>query len=33
MTAQDAVLPVPVLIVEDEYVIQCRLKNIEGSGV
>ncbi|WP_432209164.1 LuxR C-terminal-related transcriptional regulator [Acinetobacter variabilis] len=28
MTAQDAVLPVPVLIVEDEYVIQCRLKNI-----
>ncbi len=28
MTAQNAVLPVPVLIVEDEYVIQCRLKNI-----
>ncbi|HAB44136.1 MULTISPECIES: response regulator [Acinetobacter] len=28
MTAQDAVLPVPVLIVEDQYVIQCRLKNI-----
>ncbi|HCL60746.1 MAG TPA: DNA-binding response regulator [Acinetobacter sp.] len=28
MTAQDAVLPVPVLIAEDEYVIQCRLKNI-----
>ena len=28
MTAQDAVLPVPVLIVEDEYVIQCRLKNV-----
>ncbi|WP_312086270.1 response regulator transcription factor [Acinetobacter variabilis] len=28
MTAQDAVLSVPVLIVEDEYVIQCRLKNI-----
>ena len=28
MTAQDAVLPVPVLIVEDEYVIQCRVKNI-----
>lgn len=28
MTAQDAVLPIPVLIVEDEYVIQCRLKNI-----
>lgn len=28
MTAQAAVLPVPVLIVEDEYVIQCRLKTI-----
>ena len=28
MTAQDSVLPVPVLIVVDQYVIQCRLKNI-----
>ena len=28
MTASEAVLPVPVLIVEDEYVIQRRLKII-----
>ncbi len=28
MTAPEAVLPVPVLIVEDEYVIQRRLKII-----
>lgn len=28
MTASETVLPVPVLIVEDEYVIQCRLKII-----